>query len=64
MSLASLFKTLPNVGVAIGYADNTLLMATNKTDLLTITEAFGSALVANPAGLLLNRPGIAGGCLV
>ena len=58
MSLASLFKTLPNVGVAIGYADNTLLMATNKTDLLTITEAFWSALEAHPAGLL--RPKIKG----
>ena len=58
MLLASLFKTLPNVGVAIGYADNTLLMATNKTDLLTITEAFRSAVKAHPAGLL--RPKIKG----
>jgi hypothetical protein len=58
MLLASLFKTLPNVGVAIGYADNTLLMATNKTDLLTITEAFRSAVKAHPVGLL--RPKIKG----
>ena len=55
MLLASLFKTLTNVGVAIGHADNTLLMATNKTDLLTITEAFRSAVKAHPAGLLRPR---------
>ena len=58
MLLAFLFKTLPNVGVAIGYADNTLLLATNEKDAVSITEAFGSALNAHPVGLL--RPKIKG----
>jgi hypothetical protein len=58
MLLALPIKKLLNCGVAIGYADNTLLMATNKTDLVTITEAFRSALKAHPVGLL--RPKIKG----
>ena len=50
--LAYPIKNLPTCGVAIGYADNTLLMATNEKDAVTMTEAFGAALKAHPVGLL------------
>jgi hypothetical protein len=63
MFLAIPIKKLPTCGVAIGYADNTLLMATNEKDAGSITEAFGSALKAHPVGLLrpkiksISKPG-------
>ena len=50
--LAPIYKALPEVGVAIGYADNTLLMAKTQKDAVTITEAFWSACKAHPVGLL------------
>ena len=54
--LAPLYKSLPQIGVAIGYLDNTLLMAKNQKDLATITSALLCALKALPVGLL--RPSV------
>jgi hypothetical protein len=50
--LSGPFYALLANGTAIGYADNTLLMATNEQDAVSITEAFGSAIKAHPVGLL------------
>jgi hypothetical protein len=50
--LAPLYKALPTIGMAIGYLDNTLLMAKNQKDLVTITSALLSAQKAHPVGLL------------
>ncbi len=52
MLLAPLFGQLPKSGASIGYADNFLAVARNKADVVSMTEAFWSALKAHPAGQL------------
>jgi hypothetical protein len=50
--LAPLFDKLPTCGKALGYADNTLIMAKEVNDVVPMTEAFWSALKEHPAGQL------------
>ena len=56
--LSSPFKALPSHGVAVGYADNSFLMAKSEKDAMSIKEAFWSDLKSQSAGLL--RPKVKG----
>lgn len=50
MLLTPLYAQLPVAGVSVGYADNFLALGKCKTEAVTMTEAFGAALKAHPAG--------------
>ena len=50
--LAPVISQLPECGIAIGYADNILLMARKEADAVSITKALRRALKAHPAGPL------------
>jgi hypothetical protein len=52
MLLAPLFEQLPQGGEAINYADNVLMMAKDKNDVVSMCLAFGAALEAHPVGQL------------
>ena len=52
---AAVYKAVPTIGVAIGFSDNSLLMAKNQKDLVAITSALFCALKAHPVGLLRPR---------
>jgi hypothetical protein len=50
--LAPAYHQLPEGAVAVGYADNFLAMGKDKSDAVSTTSSFWSALKAHPAGHL------------
>ncbi len=53
--LTGVFHKIPDVGIVVNYADNFLLMAKSKADLVSISETLCGALDAHPAGPLRSR---------
>jgi hypothetical protein len=52
MLLAPIFSQLPAGAIAVGYADNILVMAKTEEEVVSVTLALWSALKAHPAGQL------------
>jgi hypothetical protein len=52
MVLAASLKQIPILGSVFAYADNTLLMAKNESDAVSMSKALWSALDAHPVGRL------------
>jgi len=50
--LAIALRQVPDLGEKVGYGDNTLLLAKEASDMVTMLEALESALQAHPVGLL------------
>jgi Reverse transcriptase (RNA-dependent DNA polymerase) len=50
--LAMALREVPDLGVKVAYGDNSLLMANEESDMVTMMEALRSALKAHPVGLL------------
>jgi hypothetical protein len=54
--LASAIYSIPKVGVVVAYADNILLLATSKDDVVSMSKALWSALKAHPVGPFQPKP--------
>jgi hypothetical protein len=50
--LAIALREVPDLGDKVGYGDNTLLMAKEASDMVTMLEALESAFQGHPVGLL------------
>ena len=54
--LSSTLHQIPNIGVIVAYADNILLLAKSKGDVVSMAKCLGSALEARPVGPLYSKP--------
>jgi len=52
MMMAIALRQVPDLGDIVGYGDNTLLMAKEESDMVTMLEALESAFQGHPVGLL------------
>ena len=48
--LSSTLYLIPKIGLTVAYADNILLLAKTKADVVSMAQCLGSALKAHPAG--------------
>ena len=53
--LSSTLYQIPKIGVIVAYADNILLLAKTKGDVVSMAKCLGSALEAHPVGPLYSK---------
>ena len=53
--LSSTLHQIPKIGVIVAYADNILLLAKSKGDVVSMAKCLGSALEAHPVGPLYSK---------
>jgi hypothetical protein len=53
--LSTTLYQIPKIGVVVAYADNILLLAKSKGDVVSMSKCLGSALEAHPVGPLYSK---------